>query len=289
VKLYLHHPLLPFYRFFAILSLGGDPMLPGVYLAIKKDGSKYYRSSITYRGKHISLGSYTTEEEANQAYLLAGEVLGNAALWNINNYPDSCLLPFDKWVILINFRDNGIYFKTPIYLKKYYFLYYISRDYCLKFDRDDLFYYARHKISKRGGHLFVAEYGMQVNILSRYGIKSFAVAGRDYRFVNGDDTDFTYGNIDIINRYHGVSLVYRNGQPEYLAKIHIHGDYIIGRYKTETEAAIAYNKAALLLRNKGLHKEFLMNYIDGINEISYAAIYQKVRISKKLLAYADSL
>lgn len=264
-------------------------MLPGAYLATKKDGSKYYRSSITYKGKHISLGSYPTELEANQAYLLAGEVLSNAAKWNIDNYPDHCLLRFDKWVVLINFRDNGIYFKTPIYLKNYYFLYYVGRDYCLKFDKDDLFYYSRHKISKRGGHLFVAEYGMQVNILSRYGIKSYAVPGRDYRFVNGDNTDFTYDNIEIINRYYGVRLHYRNGLPEYLAKIHIHGDFIIGRYKSEVEAAIAYNKAVLLLRNKGLNKNFLMNYIDEIDEISYAAIFQKVRISKKLLAYTDSL
>lgn len=281
--------MLPFYSFFAILSLGGDPMLPGAYLAVKKDGSKYYRSSITYKGKHISLGSYSTEIEANQAYLLAGEVLRSDSMWDIENYPDSCMLSFEKWVILINFRDNGIYFKTPIYLKKYYFLYYIERDFCLKFDRDDLFYYARHKIIKRGGHLFVSEYGMQVNILSRYGIKSFAVAGRDYRFVNGDHTDFTYDNIEIINRYYGVSLVYRNGQPEYLAKIHIQGDYIVGRYKTETEAAIAYNKAALILKNKGLKKDFLLNYIDGIDEISYAAIFQKVRISKKILSYAESI
>ena len=28
---------------------------------------------------------------------------------------------------------------------------------------------------KRGGHLFVAEYGMQTSVLSRYGIRSYAV------------------------------------------------------------------------------------------------------------------
>ena len=42
-------------------------MLPGVYQAVKKDGTIYYRSSITYQGKHISLGSYSTEEEAHRA------------------------------------------------------------------------------------------------------------------------------------------------------------------------------------------------------------------------------
>ena len=30
-------------------------MLPGVYFARKKSGEPYYRASITYLGKHISL------------------------------------------------------------------------------------------------------------------------------------------------------------------------------------------------------------------------------------------
>ena len=34
------------------------PQLPGVYQAKKKNGTIYYRSSLTYRAKHISLGSY---------------------------------------------------------------------------------------------------------------------------------------------------------------------------------------------------------------------------------------
>ena len=46
-------------------------MLPGVYLATKKDGTVYYRSSITYRSKHISLGSFSTEEDAHCAYRCA--------------------------------------------------------------------------------------------------------------------------------------------------------------------------------------------------------------------------
>lgn len=36
---------------------------------------------------------------------------------------------------------------------------------------------------RRGGHLFVADYGMQVNILNRYGIKNYAVKDKDYIFV----------------------------------------------------------------------------------------------------------
>jgi hypothetical protein len=42
--------------------------LPGVFMARKKDHSVYYRSSITVREKHISLGSYPTELEAHLAY-----------------------------------------------------------------------------------------------------------------------------------------------------------------------------------------------------------------------------
>ncbi|MBE5968345.1 MAG: hypothetical protein E7255_15560 [Lachnospiraceae bacterium] len=264
-------------------------MLPGTYLAVKKSGKVYYRASITYRGKHISLGSFGTEEDASQAYVLASKALADPGTWQIERYPHPCILQFHKWVVLINFRDNSIYFKTPIYLKKQYFLYYIDPDTCLKFSIDDLFYYSRHKILKRGGHLFVTEYGMQVNILSRYGIKSYAVADRDYCFANGDPTDFTYDNIRIINRYYGVTKEIRNGKPLFTAKVHINGNHLIGRYPSEVEAAIAYNKATLLLKNKGLQKEFLQNYIEGMDAITYASAFQKIRISKSLLTYAETL
>lgn len=264
-------------------------MLPGVYTATKKNGEVYYRASITYKGKHISLGSYISEAEANQAYLLSGEILSDDSQWTIENYPDSCVLTFHKWVVLINFRDNNIYFKNPIYLRKRYFLYYIDHDTHLKFDADDLFYYAHHKILQRGGHLFVTDYGMQVNILSRYGIKNYAVAGKDYRFFNGDDKDFSYHNIEIINHFHGVSRVLKKGHENYIAKIHINGDFLIGLYPSEIEAAIAYNKAVLFLKNNGFTKNYPHNFIDGINEITYASIFQKLRISKKFLTYIQSL
>ncbi len=50
-------------------------MLPGVYIAYKKNGTAYYRASVTYRNKHISLGSFHTEEDANLAYREAGRLL----------------------------------------------------------------------------------------------------------------------------------------------------------------------------------------------------------------------
>lgn len=54
----------------------------------------------------------------------------------------------DKAVCLLNFRDNHLYFHNPIYLRKGYFSYFLSDDMELKFDIDDLFYYARHRIQK---------------------------------------------------------------------------------------------------------------------------------------------
>ena len=89
----------------------------------------------------------------------------------------------------------------PIYLKNKYFLYYLSPSLCLKFDIDDLFYYSSKKIMCRGGRLFVNDYGMQCSILNRYGIKNYAVCGKDYHFINGDATDFRYENIEILTTH----------------------------------------------------------------------------------------
>ena len=55
-------------------------MLPGVYLAYKKNGDAYYRSNITYKSKHISLGSFSKECDANTAYVEAGKILTDSGL-----------------------------------------------------------------------------------------------------------------------------------------------------------------------------------------------------------------
>lgn len=258
-------------------------LLPGVYTIQKKNGDTLYRSSITHQGKHISLGSFPDEETAHKAYLEAGCLLRQSQAVSLNEYTAAKpLLPFEKWVILLNFRDNGMYFKTPIYLKHKYFLYYLSPCVQLKFAVDDLFYYAEHKIMQRGHHLFVSDFGMQTNILSRYGIKSFAVPGRDYIFANGDSTDLRYENIIIINKYNGVQKTEKNGRVLYLAKIHVKGDYIIGRYSSETEAAIAYNKAADFLSRAGLKKQYTLNYIPELTAREYSALYEQIHLPKKL-------
>ncbi|MGN0161756.1 MAG: hypothetical protein ACI4AQ_10245 [Lachnospiraceae bacterium] len=260
-------------------------MLQGVFRAVKKDHTEYYRASITYRNKHVSLGSFDTEKQAGKAYREARKLLDGRK--HIKDYKTSMQLDFEKWVILVNFRDNAMYIKTPIYLRKQYFEYYLSQDVILKFDVDDLFYYSNHKIMTRNGYMFVADYGMQVNILSRYGIKNHAVEGRDFIFANGDVHDYRYGNVVIVNKYHGVIRIDRKGRYVYKVKIHIRGDYVVGVYDNEITAAIAYNKAADLVREAGILKDFPENYIEDLSAIEYAAIYNKVSISKNLRKFAS--
>ena len=256
----------------------------GVFPAHKKDGTLYFRSSLTYRRKHISLGSYPEEDIAHRAYQEGLSLLSDKTL-TLVSYSSHSILPFDKWVCLINFRDNGIYLGNPIYLGQKMFFYYLSPTEVLKFDLDDLFYFSSHKIMCRGNHYFVADYGMQVSIFSRFGIKCYGVKDRDYRFLNGDPRDFRRHNLEILNTYHGVTKEYKKGQCFYTARIHIHGNYVIGRYHTALEAAIAYNKAIDILRKNGLQKNFTPNDPEEISPREYAQIYTALPISPRILAY----
>ena len=261
-------------------------MLPGVYKAYTTKNILYYRSNITYQNKHISLGSFSVEADANSAYLEASAILSDSAITLDGLTQHIDCLSFSKAISLINFRDNHLYIPNPIYLRSNYFEYYLSSNECLKFDIEDLFYYSSHKIMKRGGHLFVNEYGMQYTILARYGIRNYAVPERDYQFANGDSTDFRYSNIIIVNSYYGVTEVTdKTGKCSYKAKIHINGDFILGEYQTVTEAAIAYNKAVDLLNDSGLSKNYNVNYIDSLTSSEYAEIYTKIKLSTNLNNY----
>ncbi len=258
----------------------------GVFTATRKNGDVYFRASLTYRSKHISLGSYASPESAHQAYLEGNLILANPDV-TLLSYRTSSRLAFEKWVCLINFRDNNIYFGNPIYMGQRLFYYYLSPNHVLKFDMDDLFYYSSHKIMCRGNHYFVADYGMQVNIASRYGIKNYAVADVDYCFRNGDPSDFRRENLEIWNTYHGVRRTKKSGQLLFAARIHINGNYVIGYYATELEAAIAYNKAIDMLRKNGVTKNFTPNYIEGISPRQYAEIYSALPISPKISEYRN--
>jgi len=260
-------------------------MLPGVFRATKKDGTEYFRSSIHHKSKHISLGSFETEQQAHLAYQEAETILNGHSFKIVDIFHTQTILSFDKVISLMNYRDNHIYFKNPIYLKNKYFLYYISKNDELKFDIDDLFYYASHKIMRRKGHLFVSDYGMQVNILSRYGIKNYAVAGKDYLFSNGDTTDFRYSNIIIINKYYGVTKIIKKNAVFYKVKILINGNFVVGTYEDEEIAAIAYNKAVDSAKQYGIKKEFQTNYILSHSPKEYAEAYTKIKISTKFLNY----
>lgn len=253
----------------------------GVFPAVKKDGTPYFRASLTYKRKHISLGSFSTPEAAHAAYREGCTLLSDNNLL-LESYTSKSPLPFAKWVCLINFRDNGLYFGCPIYVGVKMFYYYLSPTLTLKFDPDDLFYYSSHKIMRRGNHYFVADYGMQVSIVSRYGIKPYAREGRDYRFINGDPTDFRRENLEILNIYHGVTQEIKKGQHLYTVRIHVRGNYLVGRYHDQLEAAIAYNKAIDVLRKNGFRKNYSQNYIEGLSPSRYAEIYTAVKISPRL-------
>ena len=120
----------------------------GVFIAKKKIGELYFRSSFTYKSKHISLGSFLTEEDAHEAYMEASMLINTPSLSIVDYGIKKRKLAFDKWVSIINFRDNGLYFKNPIYLRPKYFEYYFDEDWPYKFDVDDLFYYSNHKIMR---------------------------------------------------------------------------------------------------------------------------------------------
>ncbi len=261
-----------------------EQQLPGVFTAKRKDQTVYFRASLTYRNKHISLGSYGCAEDAHQAYLLAGTLLADDSI-TLNTYQTDSALPFLKWVILLNFRDNGIYFATPIYVRPKFFYYYFTPSDFFIFDLEDLFYYSSRRISRRGGHYFVADYGMQVNIMGRYGIKNYAVEGRDYRFRNGNCQDLRYENIEIINRYNGVYAIDDDGHTRYQVKIHVKGNMKVGTYDTETEAAVAYNKAIDILKKAGVDKAYTPNYMDEISPAAYADLYASIKISSGIRHY----
>lgn len=253
----------------------------GVFPAFRKNGELYFRASLTFRRKHISLGSFAAPEDAHAAFLEGKQVLADPDCVP-ERYDSDGLLPFEKWVCLANFRDNGIYLRNPIYVGKKIFYYYLSPSQVLKFDPDDLFYYSSHKIMRRGGHYFVADYGLQISIASRYGIRPYAREGKDFLFINGDPTDFRRENLKVFTVYRGITVERKKGRPLYTVRIHVKGNLIVGRYDDETEAAIAYNKAADTLRANGLKRNYVTNYIDGLSPSHYAEIYASLKISPKI-------
>lgn len=260
----------------------------GVYIHTRKNGSVSYRASITYKNKHISLGSYLQSLDAHNAYNEAYAILFEKK-YIIPDYCKSNFLTFEKWVVLINYRDNGYYIKNPIYMSKNFFTYYLNEKTEIVFDVDDLFYYSNHKIFKRNGYFFINHYGLQVNILSRYGVKNYAVLGKDYYFKDGNPNNLRYDNLIVINMYHGVEKITKNHKDYYVAKININGYYIVGKYDSDTIAAIAYNKAADYVNENNISsKNFPRNFINELDSKSYMELYKKTKISNKIMRVVES-
>jgi len=259
---------------------------PGVFKATKKDGTLYFRASLTSHGKHVSLGSSEDLKFAAMLYEEASSLLQSDD--SVESFSSYEYIPFEKYIVLINLRDNEVYFKNPIYLHHRYFSYFLDRDTELKFDLDDLFFYSQHRIQRRGGHLFTENYGTQVSLGARYGIHPFAVSGRDYSFKNGDDTDFRYENIEIINKYVGVEVLNETFPPRYRAYIHVNGYFNLGVFDSEERAAIAFNKARDMLKETGMKRSTPVNYIQDMHEDRYHEIYSEIELPKKFTKYVRS-
>lgn len=94
-----------------------------------------------------------------------------------------------------------------------------------------------------------------------------------------------YENIEIINRYNGVNRINEGNKTRYQVKIHVKGNVTVGTYDTETEAAIAYNKAIDLLKKAGVDKAYTPNYLEGISPAAYADLYSSIKISSGVRHY----
>ncbi len=63
------------------------------------------------------------------------------------------------------------------------------------------------------------------------------------------------------------------------------GNVTVGTYATETEAAIAYNKAIDLLKEAGINKAYTPNYMEGMPPAVYADLYASIKVSSRLYHY----
>ena len=86
--------------------------LQGVYTAKKKDGSQYYRASLTYRNKHISLGSHNDMKKAHEIYCIGSALLNDSSI-RLEDYLEDSPLAFTKWVCRLISGTTGFTFPPP--------------------------------------------------------------------------------------------------------------------------------------------------------------------------------
>ena len=91
-----------------------------------------------------------------------------------------------------------------------------------------------------------------------------------------------------VQNYHGITQTEKKGKRLFVARLHLNGDVIIGKYTTEIKAAIAYNKAVDYARDHGIQKNFIQNYIADLSAREYADVYSALKLSQTYLDYIDS-
>ena len=75
--------------------------------------------------------------------------------------------------------------------------------------------------------------------------------------------------------------------PYHESRIHINGEFIIGRFSTDAEAAVAYNKAVDAAVDAGVEKNFIQNYVLEYTPKEYAEVYTNITLPEKYLDYLN--
>ena len=240
-----------------------------------------FRVYYLYKTKKIYLGLYNNSESASLAYDFVQQIFEGDL--TVDAYTVDIPISFDKFISCINFRDSNFYFKTPIYVYKDCFKYYLKPDLVLTFDLKDLLFFSNTRIHKRRDYLYTYMGDHQENILRRFGFTKSMIYLKDYRFKNGDRYDFRRENIEVINHYYGVKKEKRYNQPTYVARIALQNTSLtIGHYETEIQAAIAYNKAADLVNYRLEDSPYPLNSFPFLTRQEYQDLYDELVISKRL-------
>ncbi|MHC1749914.1 MAG: hypothetical protein AB9856_16700 [Cellulosilyticaceae bacterium] len=254
--------------------------------AVPNKTTPHYRVYYLYKKHKIYLGLYPSEATALEALQLVESLMIQEGVpFSLKKLvpPNEMLLSFKKYISLINFRDNGLLIHNPIYIFKDYFKYYLAPDLSLTFDMKDLLFFSSNKIYKRGNYLYTKNALVQTSLLNRYGIEGYSKPGIDYYFKNGDPYDFRRQNLIVCTIYKGVSTRVHNNKTFYATKIFNEKNIVVGHYKTENEAAIAYNKACDFLESLGTPREYPRNELPFLTASEYLSLYNAISISPRLL------
>lgn len=251
--------------------------MPYIYPA-KKD---HYRVYYLYKSRKIYIGLYNNYDQATLAYDFTHHLFNSS--FSIEDFTEDCLIPFEKFITCINYRDTGIYIKTPIYIHKDHFKYYFAYNFYLLFDLKDLLYFSTNKIHKRGEYLYTYIGDHQESILKRFGFSKKMTYLTDYCFVNDNRYDFRRHNIKVINHYTGVFSEVKFNKPTFVTRIFTDKYIVVGHYETEVQAAIAYNRAVDLLKDSPFASKYQKNTFPFLTRHEYEQIYTNLLISKRLI------